>query len=104
MTMRLAKLFGMDIFTTDSEYRGKVFDIVVNLEKGKLETITTEPLKATTKAEAKKIIGEKSIPYRNVRSVKDIVLVASRVSPPEEEEVVEKAPSRPSYYRQYLRK
>ena len=74
MTMRLSKLFGMDIYTTDAEYRGKVFDIVINLEKGKLETITTEPLKARSKQEAKKIISEKSIPYRNVRQQKTLFL------------------------------
>ena len=67
MTMRLSKLFGMDIYTTDAEYKGKVFDLVINLEKGKLETITTEALKARSKQEAKKIISEKSIPYKNVK-------------------------------------
>ena len=49
MTVRISKLFGMDIYTTDSEYKGKVFDLVINLEKGKIETITTEPLKARSK-------------------------------------------------------
>lgn len=78
MTTRLSKLFGMDIYTTDGEYKGKIFDIVINLEKGKLETITTEPLKAKSKQEAKRIISEKSIPYRNVRSAKDIVVVGSK--------------------------
>ena len=92
MTIRLSKLFGMDIYTTDAEYQGKVFDIVINLEKGKLETITTEPLKARSKQEAKKIISEKSIPYRNVRSAKDIVLVSTRVGGGEEE--APQAPSR----------
>ncbi len=77
MTIRLSKLFGMDIYTTNAEYKGKVFDLVINLEKGKLETITTEALKARSKAEAKKIISEKSIPYKNVKSAKDIVIVTT---------------------------
>jgi len=76
MTVRLSKLFGMDIYTTDAEYKGKVFDLVINLEKGRLETITTEALKARTKIEAKKIISEKSIPYKTVKAAKDIVLVS----------------------------
>ena len=86
MTMRLSRLFGMDIYTTDAEYKGKVFDLVINLEKGKVETITTEALKVKSKAEAKKIISEKSIPFRNVKSAKDIVLVATgkAVAIPEE--------------------
>ncbi|MAG18269.1 MAG: hypothetical protein CL944_02225 [Candidatus Diapherotrites archaeon] len=77
MTVRLSKLFGMDIYTTDAEHKGKVFDLVINLEKGKIETITTEALKARSKAEAKKIISEKSIPYNKVRSAKDIIIVGS---------------------------
>ena len=52
MTMRLSKLFGMDIYTDGAEYRGKIFDLVINLEKGKIETITTEALRARNKAEA----------------------------------------------------
>lgn len=92
MTMRLSKLFGMDIYTTDSEYKGKVFDLVINLEKGRLETITTEPLKVKSKQEAKKIISEKSIPYKNVRAAKDIILVSSKPVPEERRE-------EPTHYR-----
>jgi len=98
MTMRLSKLFGMDIYTTDAEYKGKIFDIVINLEKGKLETITTEALKARSKQEAKKIISEKSIPYRNVRAAKDIVLVSGRAVSAIEETVPER-PATPTTYR-----
>ncbi len=90
MTVRLSKLFGMDIYTTDAEYKGKVFDLVVNLEKGKLETITTEPLKVRSKQEAKKIISEKSIAYKNVKAAKDIIIVG-RGAASSEEEIEEKA-------------
>ena len=94
MTMRLSKLFGMDIYTTEAEHKGKVFDLVINLEKGKLETITTAPLKPRSKQEAKKIISEKSIPYKNVKSAKDIVLVnVGKAIKPEAE------PEKKSYYR-----
>ena len=53
MTLRVSQLFGRDIYTADGSYKGKVFDLVINLEKGRLETITTEPLKANSKQEAK---------------------------------------------------
>ena len=76
MSTRLSKLFGMDIYTTNAQYKGKVYDLIINLEKGRIETITTEPLKARSKSEAKKIITEKSIPYKNVKSAKDIVIVS----------------------------
>ena len=99
MSMRLSKLFGMDIYTADAQYKGKVFDLVINLEKGRLETITTAPLKPKSKQEAKKIISEKSIPYKNVRSTKDIIIVGNtaKVAPAEESEETQKQP----YYRRH---
>lgn len=78
MSIRLSELFGMDIYTVDSERKGKVFDLVINLEKGRIETITTEALKARSKAEAKKIISEKSIPYSRVISARDIILISTK--------------------------
>src|SRR3989338_6921456 len=81
MTTRLSKLFGMDIYTADGEYKGKVFDLVINLEKGRIETITTEALKARTKQEAKKIISEKSVPYNRGREAKDILVVGGTARP-----------------------
>lgn len=108
MTQRLSRLFGMDIYDDNANYKGKVFDIVINLEKGRLETITTEPLKARSKQEAKKIINEKSIPYRNVKSVKDIIIVTAinRPAPVEEEAkpVQQSKPAHgtiPRYHRRY---
>ncbi len=86
-------MFGMDIYTTDADYRGKIFDLVINLEKGRIETITTEALKARTKQEAKKIISEKSIPYKNVKSAKDILIVAGKGSAARSEQ------PEPTYYR-----
>ncbi len=100
MTVRLSKLFGMDIYTDNAEYKGKIFDLVINLEKGKIETMTTEPLKVRTKQEARKIISEKSIPYQNVLSAKDILLVGTRARPTPVEEPEEQpttALRRPSY-------
>ncbi len=105
MTVRISKLFGMDIYTDNAEYKGKIFDLVINLEKGKIETMTTEPLKVRTKQEARKIIAEKSIPYQNVLSAKDILLVGTRARPPVERE--EGPPStvrRPAYNQPYYRR
>jgi sporulation protein YlmC with PRC-barrel domain len=78
MSIKLSKLFGMDIYDSTAGYKGKVYDIIINLEKGKLETITTEPLKVKTKTDAKKILTEKSIPYKNVVSANDIIIVSSK--------------------------
>jgi len=86
MTLRLSKLFGMDIYTDRAEYKGKIFDLVINLEKGRVETITTEALRARSKQEAKKIISEKSIPYSKVKAAKDIVIISGVKAEPVKEE------------------
>lgn len=100
MSIHLSELFGKEIFTVTGERKGKVFDLVINLEKGCLETITTEPLKVRSKQEAKKIINEKSIPYKKVKSAKDIVVVD--LTSPATEEPKEASTSRRSYYRAAL--
>jgi len=98
MSVKLSKLFGMDIYDSEAGYKGKVYEVIINLEKGKLETLTTEPLKVKTKADAKKILTEKSIPYRNVKSVKDIIIVSNRDVPVEEDAKPE-APAASRYTR-----
>jgi sporulation protein YlmC with PRC-barrel domain len=85
MSIRLSKLFGMDIYDAKAGYKGKVYDIIINLEKGKLETITTEPLKVKTKSDAKKILSEKSMPYKNVVSANDIILISNSPRATEED-------------------
>lgn len=92
MTSRISKLFGMDIYQTDATYRGKVHDLIVNIEQGVIETITTQPLKVNSKIEAKKIITEHSIPYNKVISADDIILINAGNVPVKEQakkEVVE---------------
>jgi len=98
MSIRLSKLFGMEVYDSEAGYKGKVYEIIINLEKGRLETITTEPLKVKTKSDAKKILTEKSIPYANVRSVKDIILVSNRPVAPVEDSVPEEQPKYSSRY------
>jgi sporulation protein YlmC with PRC-barrel domain len=78
MGLRLSKLYGMDIYTDDAGYIGKVNDVILNLEKGEIVRLTTETLKAVTKEEAEKVLREKSVLYRNVRSAKDILIVSRK--------------------------
>ncbi|MDP2665886.1 MAG: PRC-barrel domain-containing protein [Candidatus Diapherotrites archaeon] len=104
MTVRISKLFGMDIYTDNAEYKGKIFDLVINLEKGKIETMTTEPLKVRTKQEARKIISERSIPYQNVLSAKDILIVGTRSRPRSEESDAQPELPRRTPYTAYRRR
>ncbi|MBI4214942.1 PRC-barrel domain-containing protein [archaeon] len=76
MTLRASRLYGLDIYDTEGGYIGKVNDLVLNLEKGEIIRITTEPLRATlTKDELPDILQKKSLLYRRVASAKDILIV-----------------------------
>lgn len=76
MAIRASKLYGLDIYDTDGGYIGKASDLILNLEKGEVVRLTTEPLKSSlTKEELPEIIQKKSVLYRRVTSVKDILIV-----------------------------
>ena len=76
MSMRMSKLYGMDIYTDSGKFLGKVQDLILDLEKGEVTRITMEPISFRTKEDAKRILSEASILYKNVRSVEDVVVVS----------------------------
>jgi sporulation protein YlmC with PRC-barrel domain len=95
MSMRISKLYGMDIFSDTGRYMGKVYDIIVDVEKGEVVRLTLESIHAASREEAQRIIKEKTVLYKNVRSVEDVVVVSktagvpysySSLSSPKEEE------------------
>ncbi len=76
MTIRASKMYGLDIYDASGKYLGKVNDLILNLETGEVVRITTEPLRASlTKEELPKILKQKSILYKRVKAVRDIVIV-----------------------------
>ena len=76
MGIRASKLYGLDIYDTDGGYVGKASDLIINLEKGEVVRITTEPLRSSlTKEDLPEIIQKKSVLYRRVTSAKDILIV-----------------------------
>lgn len=74
----MSKLYGMDIYTDTGKFLGKVQDLIVDLEKGEVVRITMEPISFRTKEDARRILGEASILYKNVKSVEDVVVVSKR--------------------------
>jgi len=75
MVMKLSKVYGMDVYTDSGRYLGRVQDIIVDTERGEVIRLVLESLNAASKEEMKKILKEKSIMYKNVRSVEDVVVV-----------------------------
>jgi sporulation protein YlmC with PRC-barrel domain len=72
---KLSKLYGMDIYTDGGKFLGRVQDMIVDLEKGEVVRLTMEPLASVSKDEAKRILREKSVLYKSVKSVEDVVVI-----------------------------
>lgn len=81
MVVRLSKLYGKDIYTDAGKYLGKVQDLILDFERGEVARIVMEPLQGADKEEAKRILKEKSVLYKNVRSVEDVVVVSASTGP-----------------------
>ncbi len=92
MGVRVSRLYGMDVYSDNGKYLGRAQELILDLEKGEILRITLEPLGSVTREDAKRILRERSILYKNVRSVEDVIMVskASAIAAseplPEEEE------------------
>lgn len=75
MGTKLSRLYGMDIFTDSGKFIGNAQDFIVDLESGEVSRILIEPL-PLGKDDAKKALREKSILYKNVKSVEDVIVVS----------------------------
>ena len=78
--MKVSKIYGMDIYTDAGKFLGRVQDMVIDLERGEVVRLTMEPLSSISRDEAEKILREKSVLYKSVKSVEDVVLVARSAS------------------------
>jgi sporulation protein YlmC with PRC-barrel domain len=76
MVVNIANLYGMNIFTVNGRLVGKVQDVIVDLEKGEIIRVALESLSSVgSKEQARHILKEKSILYKYVKSVGDVIIV-----------------------------
>ncbi len=74
MTVRLSKMYGMEIFTDSGKYVGSAQDFIIDLESGEISRFLLEPL-SSSKEKTKEVLKEKSVLYKNVKSVEDVIVV-----------------------------
>ena len=74
MTTRLSRMYGMDIFTDAGKFLGNAQDFILDVEGGEVSRVLIEAL-PRGKEDAKKALREKSILYKNVKSVEDVIVV-----------------------------
>jgi len=105
MATKLSQIIGMDVYTDNAQYIGKIYDIIIDLQKGEISRITLEPIKVASKDEAKRIFREKTIMYKSVKAVEKIVIIsAAAQNQPFEEEEMQPEPEKPLPYSYRYRK
>jgi sporulation protein YlmC with PRC-barrel domain len=75
MTVKLSRMYGMEIFTDGGKYVGSAQDFIVDLESGEISRLLLEPL-SSSKERTKEVLKEKSVIYKNVKSVEDVIVVS----------------------------
>lgn len=96
--LKVSQLIGMDIYTDNATQLGKVYDVILDLQKGEVTRLTLEPIKASSKDEARKIFREKTILYNSVKAAEKIILVSSSTSPETVElPATQEKPHKPKY-------
>ena len=83
MATKLSRLYGMEIFTDSGRFLGNVQDFILDFETGEVLRILTEPMPRDKEA-VRNMLREKSIMYKSVKSVEDVVVVTKAPTSPAE--------------------
>ena len=74
--MKISELYSMDIYSDNGQYLGEVRDAIVDLERGEVSRLLMQEWRNSDKGEVRKILQQKSVLFKNVKNVGDVVLVA----------------------------
>lgn len=75
--MRISEIYSMDVYGDNGQYLGEVQDAIVDLERGEVSRLLMEEWRNVEKTEMKRLLQNKSVLFKNVRNIGDVVLVAS---------------------------
>jgi sporulation protein YlmC with PRC-barrel domain len=75
--MKVSDIYSMDIYSDNGQYLGEVRDAIIDLEKGEVSRLLMEEWKNATEDETRKILQQKSILFRNIKNIGDVVLVSA---------------------------
>ena len=81
--MKISEIYRMDIYSDEGQYLGDVQDVIIDLEKGEISRLLMTPWKSA-KNDANVVLKKKSILYKSVKNIGDVVLVAGTTGVKEE--------------------
>jgi len=75
--MNISDMYHMDIYSDAGQYLGDVQDVILDLESGEVSRLLLAPWK-TAKGDVKTVLRQKSVLYKNVKNVSDVVMVSAQ--------------------------
>jgi sporulation protein YlmC with PRC-barrel domain len=75
--MKISEIYSMDIYSDAGQYLGEVRDAIIDLERGEVSRLLMEEWRSVDRDEAKKILQMKSILFRNIKNIGDVVLISA---------------------------
>lgn len=75
--MKMSDMYHMDIYSDGGQYLGDVQDVIIDLEKGEVSRLLMVPWK-NARGDVKTVLRLKSILYKNVKNVGDVVMVSAQ--------------------------
>lgn len=75
--MRISEIYNMDIYGDNGQYLGEVLDAIVDLERGEVSRLLMEEWRNADRTETKRLLQNKSVLFKNVKNIGDVVLVSS---------------------------
>lgn len=82
--MRVSEIYNKDVYSDSGQYLGEVREMIIDLEKGEVSRILMEEPKSISNEDLKKILQKKSVLYKSIKNVGDVVLVSDSGSKPQE--------------------
>jgi sporulation protein YlmC with PRC-barrel domain len=73
--MRLSDVYHLDVYSDRGQYLGDVQDIIVDLEHGEVSRLLMGSWKSA-RGDVKSFLKQKSILYKNIKNVGDVVMVS----------------------------
>ena len=76
--MRITEIYNLDIYGDNGQYLGEVRDAIIDLEKGEVSRLLMEEWRNADRVESKRLLQNKSILFKNIRNIGDVVLVTAQ--------------------------
>ena len=75
--MKVSEIYNMDIYSDAGQYLGEVKDAIVDLQTGEVSRLLMEEWRNSSEEEVRRLLQHKSVLFRNVKNIGDVVLVSS---------------------------